>query len=127
MSDPKVLVDSHIFIWMLYEPERLSPKATQALQSAGIVYVSMISLWELTLKHALDKLAYSPTELTQGVAALNIERLSLQDKHLHLLPAIRLAHKDPFDRLLLAQSQSEGCVFVTADQQLLRSNYDTIW
>ncbi len=125
LTDAKVLVDSHIFIWMLYEQEKLSKQARELIESASNVYVSMVSLWELTLKHMHGKLAYGPEELTTGVAALNIEQLPLRNEHLVLLPTIELAHKDPIDALLLAQSEAEGCVMLTADKLLLESKYHT--
>lgn len=122
----RILIDSHVLIWLLYEPGKLSSQAKDYIQSASTVKMSTISLWELTLKFMKRKLAYSPDELAKGVEALNLERLTLQDEHLRELTSIKLPHGDPFDALLIAQSEAEACYFMTADRLLLKSKYHTV-
>jgi len=126
MSESKVLIDSPVLIWLLYEPEKISVKAKELIQAADVVYVSAVSLWELTLKFGKGKLACSPAELVQGVGVLNLDRLPLRDEHMLTVLDIQLAHKDPFDALLVAQSESEGCIFLTADSHILESKYQTV-
>jgi PIN domain nuclease of toxin-antitoxin system len=121
----KILIDSHILVWLLYEPDKITAQARDILQNADVVYFSPVSLWELTLKFSKGKLAYEPTELAQGVEALNLDRLQLRDVHITAILDIQLPHKDPFDTLLIAQSETEGCTFLTADGHILESTYNT--
>ncbi|MGC1176658.1 MAG: type II toxin-antitoxin system VapC family toxin [Candidatus Saccharimonadales bacterium] len=120
-----LLLDSHVFLWLLYAPDKIGAKAKIALRDADSVYVSVVSLWELTLKFDKGKLAYPPAELIKGVDALNATLLPLQPAHLLELPKIKLTHQDPFDRLLLAQSKIEKLDLLTADTLLLKSAYTT--
>lgn len=126
MTESRILIDSHVLIWLLYEPERIGVEAQNLLQAADIVYLSSVSIWELALKFNNHKLAYSPKELIAGAEELGLERMSLRDQHILKLGGVKLSHKDPFDSLLLAQSVAEGCVFMTEDSQVLASNYPTI-
>ncbi len=121
----KLLIDSHVLIWLLYEPKRIGALATQMLAETETVFVSTLSLWELTLKFSKHKLAYSPEELIEGVKSLGADRLPLHDNHLLQISHIDLPHKDPFDRTLIAQSEAENCILLTADQNLLNSTYRT--
>ena len=116
-----VLIDSHILIWLLYEPEKIGPKSKEILKAADKVYVSVVTLWELALKFKVHKLAYSPVEFIKGVTVLNLEKLNVQDNHIVELLSVSLPRKDPFDTLLVAQAKAENCIFITADQNILRS------
>lgn len=126
MTSNKILIDSHVFIWLLYDSKRISPEAQKVLSDADKVYLSHVSLWELTLKFNKQQLAYSPKQLLKGAELLNLDRLPIRDQHLLGLTNIKLSHKDPFDALLLAQSESEGCTFMTADKVILSSSYKTV-
>ena len=121
-----MLIDSHVLIWLLYEPEKIGSGSAKSLKSAEKVFVSPVSLWELTLKFTKGKLTYSPQELSQGIEALNLNRLALLDRHILALPNIELVHSDPFDRLLIAQAKIENIPLITADELLLKSSYQTI-
>jgi len=122
----KLLIDSHVLIWLLYEPERFSVFGRETLEAAEVVYVSIVSLWELTLKFTKHKLAYPPDELAAGVIALQLTELSIRTEHLQRLPLIKLSQADPFDALLIAQNEAEGCTLMTADSLLLQSPYRVI-
>lgn len=126
MTHQKVLIDSHVLIWLLYEPEKISTHAKDLLQSADVGYISIVSIWELALKFNKHKLAYTPDELIQGSYELNLERLPLHDNHILMMQDIQLTHKDPFDTLLVAQSEAENCSFLTADNNILTSKYLTV-
>ncbi len=124
-SNTSVLIDSHVLIWLLYEPEKISAQATKLLQEADSVYLSVVSMWELALKFKKKKLAYAPEDLIRGAKLLNLEHLALQNAHILKMLDIQLLQKDPFDNLLLAQSQVEGCIFLTNDANILKSSYKT--
>lgn len=125
MTKSRLLIDSHVLIWLLYEPEKINPQAQNLVQSVDVVYLSIVSLWELTLKFNKHKLAYAPKDLMAGAQELNLVRLPLRDEHLLLMGSIKLPRKDLFDALLVAQSESENCIFITADNNILDSNYTT--
>src|SRR5690606_39151396 len=82
MKPTKLLIDSHVFIWLLYEPEKVSPKAQQLIQTADAVYISLVTPFELALKFDKKKLAYSPKELAAGIKALNLQILPLETEHI---------------------------------------------
>lgn len=125
MTDSRLLIDSHVLVWLLYEPDKISREASDLLQAADAVYLSYVSLWELALKFNKHKLAYSPKELIAGAKELNLDRLPLRDQHMLSLDNVKLSHKDPFDTLLVAQSEAEGCAFMTADSRILDSSHHT--
>jgi PIN domain nuclease of toxin-antitoxin system len=122
----RLLIDSHVFVWLLFAPSPVGPDARSAIDSAERVVLSTVSLWELTLKSARGKLPHPPAELTRGVAALGVEELPIEHRHLETLPEIVLPHGDPFDALLIAQSRADDLVLMTADRTLLGSSYPTI-
>lgn len=122
----KLLIDSHVFVWLLFAPDPVGPGARSVLDSAERVAVSTASLWELTLKSAMGKLPYPPVDLTRGVGALGVAELPIEHRHLEALPEITLPHGDPFDALLVAQARADDVVVMTADRALLGSPYPTV-
>lgn len=122
----KILVDSHIFLWLLYKPQNITKSTEQIIQTAEYVGVSIITLWELATKHKLGKLRFSTEDLLEGVKAIEFPLLLCQPNHIIALKHINLPHKDPFDTLLIAQAKAEGYTLLTADKQLLDSSYKTI-
>ncbi|PZU48300.1 MAG: PIN domain nuclease [Microbacterium sp.] len=122
----RLLVDSHVLLWLLYEPERIGPDAIRAIEQSESVAVSVASLWELTLKHRAGKLLPAPTELAEGIDALALDELPLLRRHVVAMRDVVLPHGDPFDAVLIAQAQSEARTFVTADRMLIASRYEAI-
>ena len=125
MSD-RILLDSHILVWIIFEPENLSTYTIEDLKQASELYVSIVSIWELALKHKKGKFAYNPADITSGYKKAGIELLDLKEEHIKQMGNIRLSHKDPFDELLVAQAKSESILLLTADSQLIDSMYQTI-
>ncbi len=122
----RLLIDSHILLWLLYEPDRIGSAAYAAIERADSVAVSVGSLWELALKHRAGKLSLTPSEMADGVDALNLDELPLSRRQVIAMEGIRLPHGDPFDALLVAQAQADTLTLVTADRHLLDSPYPTI-
>jgi PIN domain nuclease of toxin-antitoxin system len=118
----KVLLDSHVFLWALNDPELIGPKSLGTLQDSDTqLFVSAVSIWELGLKYKKKKQPYPITELLDGVQDLNATFLKLERSHLKKFENIDLEHKDPFDMLLVAQSEAEFSIFMTADKSILDS------
>lgn len=121
-----VLIDSHVFIWLLFEEGRVTHKCRQAIANASEVYVSSASLWELTLKHNKGALKYSPELMVSGYKDLGASLLDVTEQHILETTGLDLPHKDPFYTMLIAQAVSEGMPLLTADRRLLDSAYETV-
>jgi len=114
----RLLLDTHIFIWSVDDDPKLSTVAWSMIEAADAVYVSSASLWEATIKYQLGKLRVEPEQLVDAVTASGFLGLPISLPHaveVNRLPAL---HRDPFDRLLLAQAISEPLHLLTADAQL---------
>src|SRR3712207_344821 len=115
----KLLLDTHAFIWSFSEPEKLSPKAL-ALMSDGNndLILSVASVWEMQIKIQSGKLrlAIPLTELIEGQRQTNgVQVLPIGLGHVLALDALPALHKDPFDRLVVAQANVEGAFLVSRD------------
>ena len=127
----KLLLDTHIWLWWFLEPERLPGRAVRVMEDPETTLLfSAASSWEIAIKYALKKLRlpeppgrYIPSRLEGGaVTPMPIE-------HAHALRVSELPHhhRDPFDRLLIAQAQLEGATLATADLQFLLYEVDVLW
>ena len=117
----RYLIDTHIFLWTLFEPEKLSPEARAILQNMEKqVFVSAISFWEISLKFALGKLELEgclPEDMPEHALATGLSLLPLKAEHVggfYKLP--RLKHKDPFDRMLIWQAIVMNLPLISADK-----------
>ena len=114
----RLLLDTQIFCWSFYEPERLSRGAFKAMRGAEKVFVSSASIWEVAIKVRLGKMNADPLELFQQIEANGFEELPVWSKHALLVANLPLHHADPFDRLLIVQAISEPLHLLTVDAQL---------
>jgi PIN domain nuclease of toxin-antitoxin system len=118
----RLLLDSHVFIWLTNSPEKLSSKAREVLEDADTtLLVSAASIWELAIKYHLGKLpeATAVVENFYGaVARYGLEVVDIKPHHALLAASILHPHRDPFDRMLAAQSKLEQAPLVTADETI---------
>ena len=127
----KILVDTACWLWSLSDPEHLNRRTRDLLSDPGqALFFSSASSWEIALKAALGKLHLpeSPEKYVPGrMAAFNI--LGLPVTHAHALRVFALPphHRDPFDRILIAQAQIEGMTILTADRSFAKYDVKTIW
>lgn len=110
----RLLLDTCAVLWWLADDPRLSPSTARLLEEEPEVFLSPASVWEIGIKQAIGKLSGPPDLLEQ---IRDSEFTELPVRHDHAITASRLAplHKDPFDRLLIAQAQCERLAIVTDD------------
>ena len=112
------LLDTHVLLWALSSPEKLSPKARRAIENrAHKILVSAASLWEISIKKSLGKLRV-PETLLEHIAEQQFDLLDINAKHVVQTERLPLFHKDPFDRLLIAQTQCEKLTLITRDTKM---------
>ena len=118
----RLLLDTHLVLWWQADSPRLPHEARSLVDQADVVFVSRASLWEVAIKVSIGKLRLDIETFAASVETTGFEWLDI--RHAHLLSVATLPlfadHKDPFDRLLVAQSQSEPLLFLTADKNLAR-------
>jgi len=127
----KVLIDTHVFLWAMLDGPRLSARARQVLVDESITLVlSVVSAWEIMLKVQAGKLRLpdSPGRYVEDRAGLfGMERLPIELRHVQQLEALPMHHKDPFDRLLVAQARVEGLAILTADPAFAGYDVEVVW
>ncbi len=114
----RLLLDTHIFCWWFYEPERLPQEALELMNRAEEVFVSAASIWEVAIKVRAGKMKANPNELFAQIEINNFQELPVLSRHALLVSDLPLHHTDPFDRLLVAQAISEPLHLLTVDPQL---------
>lgn len=115
----RLLLDTHAFLWWLTDVDRLSGSARHVIEDPdNVVHVSAASVWEASIKTALGHLDVGSDDLPAEIAATGFVELPVTAKHGWRAGALPLHHRDPFDRLLVAQAQLERLVLVTADSAL---------
>jgi PIN domain nuclease of toxin-antitoxin system len=120
----RLLLDTHVILWF-DSGARLSPAATKAIGEAAEVYVSAISGWEVAIKSTLGKITTSRSVSTACEEA-GIRELPVLLRHAEILAELPLHHRDPFDRMLVAQAQAEGLTLVTRDPAFASYDVATI-
>lgn len=113
-----VLLDTHIFIWWLNDDVHLSKKARLLINDADDIYISSASVWEAAIKVKLGKLDVDIDLLANSIASEGFIELPVSVKHAVSVLTLPQHHRDPFDRILLAQAMSEPLRLITADQSL---------
>ncbi len=118
----QILLDTHLYIWWLKDDKQLSRKARTAIINADIVYVSSVSMWEAAIKIHLGKLDADIQELVESIDTEGFSELPLSTKQVISLAQLPILHRDPFDRMLIAQAISEPLRFLTSDKILKAYN-----
>lgn len=119
----KLLLDTHLLLWAAGQPERLSPAARTLLEDEeNALLFSAASLWEITIKSDLGREDFQvdPRLLRRALVDNGYVELPVTNRHVLSLKSLAALHKDPFDRMLVAQSIAEGIPLVTTDPVVAR-------
>jgi PIN domain nuclease of toxin-antitoxin system len=119
----KLILDTHLLLWAAGTPERLSREAVELIEDPGTALLfSAASLWEITIKRGLgrDDFRVDPRLLRRGLADAGYEELPVTATHALAVDDLPPLHKDPFDRMLIAQARSEGLLLLTSDDMVAR-------
>ena len=121
----RLLVDSHVALWWLDAHPSLGPRCRRSIEQADVVCFSAVTPWELGIKKALGKVSF-PAGLPDRLEAEGFEALSISARHAEHAAALPPHHRDPFDRMLVAQAQLKSLALVTADRALHPYDLDLI-
>jgi PIN domain nuclease of toxin-antitoxin system len=113
----RLLLDTHVYLWARLDHPRLPERFRDAIAEPGNVkYVSSVSSAEIAVKRAVGKLEVDG-EIGGDIAPLGFDELDFTHRHARVLDGLPLHHRDPFDRMLIAQAITEDLVFLTVDAQ----------
>ena len=110
----RLLLDTHLLLWALSAPSKL-PARARTLVAKGDVYVSAASVWEISIKSALGKLTADPREVLAALGPAGFIELPISGEHAARVLDLPPIHRDPFDRLLVAQALAEPMRLLTND------------
>ncbi|MEV4607898.1 type II toxin-antitoxin system VapC family toxin [Neorhizobium sp. LMR1-1-1.1] len=119
----KLLLDSHILVWLAAMSTKLPAQARLLIEDTdNSLFFSAASIWELSVKHALgrDDIPVHPRVLYRALLDNGFQELPITSEHAFALEALPPIHKDPFDRILIAQALSEGMLLLTSDETIAR-------
>ncbi|WP_126879942.1 type II toxin-antitoxin system VapC family toxin [Paraburkholderia kururiensis] len=122
----RLLLDTHIFLWVVADDPKLSAAARETISDAAEVFVSSASIWETSIKAGLGKLDVDIDALVSAIETSGFNELPVMAAHgagVRILPDY---HRDPFDRLLIAQAKHEPMHFMTADRHLAQYAPDLV-
>jgi PIN domain nuclease of toxin-antitoxin system len=114
----QLLLDTHIFLWLVKGSPRLTPKTKALIHSAETVFVSSATIWEIAIKAQLGKLRADLDEVIEQIQVNGFRELPVYARHAKEVAKLPRHHGDPFDRLLVAQAISETMRLLTADAGL---------
>jgi len=119
----KLLLDTHILLWSAGQPDKLSTEArTILLDSTNSLFFSSASIWEIVIKRGLgrDDFKVDPLRLRKQLVINGYEEVAVSADHALAVDVLPALHKDPFDRILIAQARMEGMLLLSADCQVSR-------
>jgi PIN domain nuclease of toxin-antitoxin system len=114
----RLLLDTHILLWLMQDDPRLSQRAREIIDNSAEVYISVASIWEIAIKWRLGKIDENPQAVDTALEKAGLMELPISNLHAVSTAKLPLLHRDPFDRLLVAQAIAENLHFVTADPKL---------
>lgn len=125
-AGPALLLDTHVFLWWRTNDRRIGDEARAAIADAELAFVSAASAWEAGIKTALGRLRL-PEPFEAGVLASGFERLAILFPHAEEAAHLSPHHRDPFDRMLVAQARVERLTLVSRDPRLKPYDVPILW
>lgn len=123
----RLLLDTHALLWWLADDEALGEKAREHIAAAeNEIIVSAASMWEIAIKQRLGKIEAEIAEIEREVAQQGMVRLGIEAGHLIELTSLPDHHRDPFDRMLVAQARVEDMPIMTRDTDIAAYSVDRI-
>lgn len=119
----RLLLDTHVVLWAAYSPDKISGKGVELLEdSENTLIFSSASIWEVGIKAMLGREDFQVdvSELLRGLRINGYQELAVTSDHTIAQTYLPVLHRDPFDRILVAQATSEQITLLTADEQVLR-------
>ncbi|AJF05861.1 type II toxin-antitoxin system VapC family toxin [Geoalkalibacter subterraneus] len=121
----RFLLDTHALLWWLGDLPQLGPRCREVISDRrNQVFISAATTWEISIKMSLGKLE-APQDMDSVVEDEGFSKLPISLYHGQLAGHLPTLHRDPFDRMLIAQAQAEGLILVTADENIPRYNVRT--
>jgi PIN domain nuclease of toxin-antitoxin system len=114
----RLLLDTHVFLWAVADSPSLTSEARRTIADADEVYVSAASIWEVAIKAGLGKIQVDIGQLAGAIGASGFVELPVTVAHAACVSELPHHHRDPFDRMLIAQAMTEPLVLLTADAML---------
>ena len=114
----RLLLDTQIFIWTVIDSEKLKSEARRIMLDATEIFISAASIWEIAIKAKIGKLEGNPKDFASAITDSGFSELMISARHTATVYDLPLYHRDPFDRLLIAQALSEPLRLLTADKIL---------
>jgi PIN domain nuclease of toxin-antitoxin system len=121
LSDERYLLDTQILLWMDRRPEKISRRLRATLDAGFEIYFSAASAWEIAIKCSLGKLSIA-RPLTSLAERFGFLELPVSTRYAEIVARLPWHHKDPFDRMIVAQAIKEQLTLVTADRRLANYN-----
>ena len=124
------LLDTNVLIWFLDGSSHLSSSVKEVIENTeNDIYVSIACLWEIAIKRSIQKLEFTLSfqEIYRAIAKIQATLLPIYQGHLEELEVLPFHHRDPFDRLIIAQAKSESLTILTKDSVFSSYSVDTIW
>lgn len=124
-----ILLDTHAYYWFIMDDPHLPVKVKNLIEDEESVFVSSASFWEMTIKSSLGKmeLPASISKMMDACKEMNINILDIKKDHLEHLQKLPWIHKDPFDRLIIAQALTADMTLVTVDRNIVKYDVKTYW
>lgn len=129
MMDARYLLDTNALLWTLSDAPELTVKAREIIADDNDIYVSDVSLWEIAIKINIGKLDLEGTifDIEEKCVQLGFERITMKPAHFECLRTLPLIHRDPIDRLIIAQGIIEEMILISSDRHFPEYNINVIW
>jgi len=124
------LIDTHALLWMMFEPKKLSLKASEILSDKYLQkFISITSLWEIAIKNRIGKLSLpmGMVGIFFKIDAVGIGRIGVNQRHIEIFNTLPLLHRDPFDGIIIATALSESMTIITGDENIQKYDVSWIW